>query len=216
VEDVDIKQEEKRFYAALIMPVFFMILVFTIRLVEDLESFSLVEWGIRPLSIEGLPGILLAPLIHSDWTHFFANAVPFMVLGVSLFYFYRGIAIPVFVFVYLMSGIWVWLGARDAWHIGASGMIYGLAAFLVTSGVIRNHIPLLAISLIVVFLYGGMIWGVFPLKWNVPYSWESHLWGSIAGLALAVIYRNKGPQKQIKQWPEEEYESPYWENEAPE
>ncbi len=216
MEDVDIKQEEKRFYAALIMPVFFMILVFTIRLVEDLESFSLVEWGIRPLSIEGLPGILLAPLIHSDWTHFFANAVPFMVLGVSLFYFYRGIAIPVFVFVYLMSGIWVWLGARDAWHIGASGMIYGLAAFLVTSGVIRNHIPLLAISLIVVFLYGGMIWGVFPLKWNVPYSWESHLWGSIAGLALAVIYRNKGPQKQIKQWPEEEYESPYWENEAPE
>ena len=110
----------------------------------------------------------------------------------------------------------MWLGARDAWHIGASGMIYGLAAFLVTSGVIRNHIPLLAISLIVVFLYGGMIWGVFPLKWNVPYSWESHLWGSIAGLALAVIYRNKGPQKQIKQWPEEEYESPYWENEAPE
>ena len=77
--------------------------------------------------------------------------------------------------------------------------------------VITNYIPLLAIALMVAFLYGGLIWGIFPLKWNVPYSWESHLWGSVAGLILAIVYRKRGPQKPIKHWPEEEYEYPFWE-----
>lgn len=203
--------ELKKLKTALVIPVFFLIITFTLKLVETIEGFSLVELGVRPLSFEGLPGILLSPLVHSGWDHFFANAVPLFVLGVSLFYFYRGISVKVFIFIYLLTGLWVWLGARDAWHIGASGVIYGLAAFLLVSGFLRNYIPLMAISLMVVFLYGSMIWGIFPLKWNVPYSWESHLWGTVAGTALAVIYRKQGPQKPVKEWPEEEYDFPFWE-----
>ncbi|WP_430811764.1 MULTISPECIES: rhomboid family intramembrane serine protease [unclassified Carboxylicivirga] len=203
--------ELKKIKTALVIPGFFLLLTFSLKLVETLEGFSLVEWGIKPLSVVGLPGILLAPLVHSDWSHFFANALPFLVLGTTLFYFYRGISVRVFVYIYLLSGIWVWLGARDAWHIGASGIIYGLAAFLIVGGFIRNYIPLMAISLMVVFLYGGMIWGIFPLKWDVPYSWESHLWGTIAGGMLAFIYRRQGPQKPVKEWPEENYDHPFWE-----
>jgi len=203
--------ELQKIKTALIIPVFFLLITFSLKLIESLEEFSLVEWGIKPLSIEGLPGILLSPLVHSDWDHFFANALPLLVLGVSLFYFYRGISVKVFVFIYLLTGIWVWLGARDAWHIGASGVIYGLAAFLIAGGFLRNYIPLMAISLMVIFVYGGMIWGIFPLKWDVPYSWESHMWGTIAGVVLAIIYRKQGPQKPVKEWPDEEYEYPFWE-----
>nr|WP_321451917.1 rhomboid family intramembrane serine protease [uncultured Carboxylicivirga sp.] len=203
--------ELKKLKTALVIPLFFLVITFSLKLIETLEGFSFVEWGVRPLSIEGLPGILLAPLIHADWDHFFANAVPLFVLGVSLFYFYRGISVKVFIYIYLLTGIWVWMGARDAWHIGASGVIYGLAAFLFASGFLRRYIPLMAISLMVVFLYGSMIWGIFPLQMNVPYSWESHLWGSVAGVALAVIYRKQGPQRVIKEWPDEEYEYPFWE-----
>jgi len=203
--------ELKKIKTALIIPVFFLLLTFSLKLIETLEGFSFVEWGIKPMSVIGLPGILLAPLVHADWDHFLANAVPLLVLGVSLFYFYRGISIKVFIFIYLLTGVWVWLGARDAWHIGASGVIYGLAAFLVAGGFLRNYIPLMAISLMVIFAYGGMIWGIFPVKWDVPYSWESHLWGTVAGIVLAIIYRKQGPQKPIKTWPEEEYEYPFWE-----
>ncbi len=205
--------ELQKIKTALIIPVFFLIITFSIKLIESLEGFSFVEWGIKPMSLSGLSGILLAPLVHSHWDHFYANAIPLFVLGVSLFYFYRGISIKVFVFIYLLTGIWVWLGARDAWHIGASGVIYGLAAFLIAGGFIRNYIPLMAISLMVIFLYGGMIWGVFPLKWDVPYSWESHLYGSIAGVILAVVYRKEGPQKPVKEWSDEDDDDdPYWEN----
>ncbi|MBR8534529.1 rhomboid family intramembrane serine protease [Carboxylicivirga sediminis] len=203
--------ELKKIKTAIIIPVFFLIITFSLKLLESLEGFSFVEWGIKPLSLAGLSGIILAPVVHSDWDHFFANAVPLFVLGTALFYFYRGIAIKVFVLIYLLTGLWVWLGGRDAWHIGASGVIYGLAAFLIVGGFIRNYIPLMAISLMVIFLYGGMIWGIFPVKWDVPYSWESHLWGTVAGAVLAVIYRKKGPQKPVKNWPDEDYDYPFWE-----
>ncbi|WP_439185159.1 rhomboid family intramembrane serine protease [Carboxylicivirga taeanensis] len=203
--------ELRKIKTATVIPIFFLIITFSLKLIESLEGFSFVEWGIKPLSLEGLGGIILAPLVHADWEHFFANAVPLFVLGAALFYFYRGIAVKVFILVYLLTGLWVWLGGRDAWHIGASGVIYGLAAFLVVGGFIRNYIPLMAISLMVIFLYGGMIWGIFPFKWDVPYSWESHLWGSVAGALLAIIFRNKGPQKPVKEWPDEEYEYPFWE-----
>ncbi len=207
--------ELKRIKTAVVIPAFFLIITFAVRLVEALEGISLARLGIKPLSLEGLPGIFLAPLIHSGWDHFYANAIPFLVLGISLFYFYRGISVKVFILIYVLTGIWIWLGARDAWHIGASGVIYGMAAFLFVSGVIRNYIPLLAISLMVVFLYGGLIWGIFPLKWDVPYSWEAHLWGSVAGTVLAIIYRKSGPLKPVKIWPDEEAddenENRYWE-----
>jgi membrane associated rhomboid family serine protease len=109
------------------------------------------------------------------------------------------------ILIYLISGIWLWFGGRPAYHIGASGIIYGFASFLFISGIIRKYIPLMAISLLVAFLYGGLIWGVLPIDMKI--SWEGHLYGGIAGIVVAFYYKNKGPQRKKYDWEiEEEYE----------
>jgi membrane associated rhomboid family serine protease len=107
----------------------------------------------------------------------------------TTFYFYRKIAYKVLFFTYITSGIWVWIMARSAYHIGASGLVYSLVAFIITSGIIRNNIRLLSISLIVVFLYGSLSWGLFPSLPNI--SWESHLMGAISGIIIAIYYKKE-------------------------
>ena len=105
----------------------------------------------------------------------------------------------------LPTGLFVWIGARDAWHIGASGMVYGLASFLFFSGIIRRYFRLIALSLLVVFLYGSMIWGMVPeLYKNV--SWESHMLGFVAGIIMAIVYRREGPQNPLIEWMQDDYE----------
>ena len=103
--------------------------------------------------------------------------------------------IKCFFLIYFLSGIGLWLAARDSWHIGASGIIYGLTGFLSVSGIIRRHFRLIAISFLVIFFYGSLVWGAFPLEVNLPYSWEGHFWGGLAGILLAWFYRKEGPQK---------------------
>lgn len=199
--------EKKRLIYSMIIPVLFVFIAFTLKLIETLENVSFVKLGVKPHSVEGLPGILLSPLIHGDWDHFSANAIPLLILGTALFYFYRDISVKIFVFVWIFTGILLWAGGRaGVWHIGASGVIYGLGAFLFFSGLFRNYIPLIAISLTVVFLYGSMFWGMMPVKWDLPYSWEAHLFGTISGLILAIAYRKEGPQKPVPFWFYEEEE----------
>jgi membrane associated rhomboid family serine protease len=145
------------------------------------------------------------PYVHGDVNHLLANSGPFLILGTALFYFYRDISMRVLIGIWLLSGIWVWFGGRDSWHIGASGVIYGLSSFLFFSGVIRKNTQLAALALIVAFLYGSMIWGIFPdffPKENI--SWEGHLGGFIAGIILAVYYRKAGPQPKKYSWDLEE------------
>ncbi len=187
--------EKRRFLHSLIFPTFFLLVIFTVKLIEILEDVSFSHYGVRPLTKEGLWGIVLSPLIHGDWDHLYSNSVSMFVLGVTLFYFYNKIAYKVFFLIYLLSGIGVWLAARDSWHIGASGVIYGLAGFLAVSGILRKHVRLIAISFLVIFFYGSMVWGAFPLKVNLPYSWEGHFWGGLAGILLAVLFKNEGPQR---------------------
>jgi membrane associated rhomboid family serine protease len=207
--------EKRRLIHSMLLPFFLLLLMFSVRLIEELENLDLFFLGVKPLSIEGLPGILFSPFIHSGWQHFFNNAVSFAILSVALFYFYRAIAYRVFVVIYILAGAWLWIGGRDSWHIGASGLVYGLTVFLFVSGVIRHHIPLLAVSLIVAFLYGSLVWGMFPLADALPHSWEGHLWGFLAGLTAAVVYRKEGPQKPPLPFEEEEEnenedEEAYW------
>lgn len=192
----DLKFERKRILYSTVFPLFILFLMFTVRLVESLENGDWHFLGVKPLSLEGLPGIITAPFIHADWGHWAANAGPFLVLGSVLFYVYSDIALKVFIWIYLLSGVWLWFGARDAWHIGASGLVYGLASFLFFSGIIRNYVPLIAVSLLVTFLYGGLFWGLIPMKWQVEYSWEAHLWGALAGMIVAMVFRKEGPQKR--------------------
>jgi len=154
------------------------------------------------LKTSGLKGILLAPMIHADFKHLFDNSLPLYLLSIAIFYFYRPVSYRVFFLVWFISGLIVWLTARPAYHIGASGLVYGFASFVFFSGVIRNNIHLLAISLIVVFLYGSLVWGIFP--YDLRISWESHLVGGLTGLSMALFYRNYGPPSTKKEWPEEE------------
>lgn len=183
-----------------------VLLIWGIKLLENTFSLHLQTLGIYPLHLRGLPGIFLAPLIHGDYSHLFTNTGPLLILGTAVFYFYRPVAFRLIFLAWIITGIWVWFGGREAYHIGASGVIYALASFLFFSGFIRRSIELMAISFIVVFLYGGMVWGIFPLKENI--SWESHLMGGIAGLILAVYYKDQGPQRKKYDWEYEEEGNP--------
>lgn len=165
-------------------------------------EWSFVQGGVYPRHIGGLIGIITSPLIHSDWKHLFDNSIPIFVLTLALFYFYSEISYKIFFLIYLISGLLLWGIGRQAYHIGASGLIYGLAAFLFLSGVIRRVRSLMAISLLVVFWYGSLVWGLLPYDYKV--SWEAHMTGAIGGILLAVIYRDQGPEPEVKEWPEED------------
>jgi membrane associated rhomboid family serine protease len=197
----DPELEKKIFRHSLVFPSLFLLAFWLVFLVETTLNFDFAVFGIFPLRPEGLKGILFSPFIHSGYKHLAANSVPFFVLSLALFYFYRKLAYRIFVLIYFLSGLCVWFGGRDAWHIGASGVVYGLASFLFFSGIFRNDVKLLTIAIIVVFLYGGMFWGMFPMKPEV--SWESHLWGAASGFLLSIYYRKQGPQRQHYEWEDE-------------
>lgn len=180
----------KLFYSIL-YPSVFVALLWVVRLVEYYGHLELGWYGLYPRTAQGLTGILTSPLIHADANHLYSNSIPLLILGAVMFYFYRPIAFQVFFWVYIMTGIWVWVAARDAYHIGASGLVYGFLTFLFFSGVFRKDTRLLAISLFVTFLYGSTMYGVLPITKGI--SWESHLMGSLAGLVTAYHFRKEGP-----------------------
>jgi len=184
----------------IIPPLLFLIVIWLVKIVEISNQTSFHEFGVLPRDIKGLPGIVFAIFIHSDFNHLISNSI--FILFTGLLYFYRDLSYKVLIFIWLISGAMVWLGARESYHIGASGLIYGFASFLFFSGIIRQDIRLMAISMLVVFLYGGLIWGIFPIFPKI--SWEYHLFGSICGLIAAIIYRKQGPQKHIWSWEQED------------
>jgi membrane associated rhomboid family serine protease len=200
-EPVDKETEKKIFKYSLLIPVVIVGLFWGVKIVENIYHLDLSSYGILPLTLEGLPGIILSPFIHSSYDHLLSNTLPFLVLMFALLYFYRHLAYRIFFLIYILSGICVWLGGRESWHIGASGIVYGLASFLFFSGVFRKDANLLTIGIIVVFLYGGMFWGLLPIKPEI--SWESHLWGSASGLMLAFYYRHQGPVRPVSSWENE-------------
>ena len=170
---------------------YLVVILWLIKLFELEFNLDFSTWGILPRDITGLRGIILSPLIHADFKHLIANTIPFFILTFSLFFFYRKSSYIIFILIYLFTGVFVWLGGREAMHIGASGLIYGLAAFLFMSGIIGYNIRLLTISMIVALIYGGLFWGIFPIKPEI--SWESHLWGGISGFGLAFFFRKPVP-----------------------
>lgn len=194
--------EKKIIRYSLIIPLLITGLIWMTKFFEVSMEMDFIPGGVEPRTLSGLKGILLSPLIHSDWKHLFDNTVPLFLLSFALFYFYRAIAYPIFFWLYLFSGILLWTIGRDAYHIGASGLIYGLASFLFLSGVLRKITNLMAISLLVVFLYGSLVWGLLPFDYQV--SWEGHLSGALVGLTLAVWYRGEGPERPKASWELEE------------
>jgi len=200
-EPTDKETEKKIFKYSLLIPVAIVAVFWLVKLIENLYHLDLSAFGILPLTVEGLPGIIFSPFIHGSYDHLLSNTFPFLILLFALLYFYRRLAYRIFFLIYILSGICVWLGGRASYHIGASGIVYGMASFLFFSGIFRKDANLLTISIIVVFLYGSMFWGIFPLKPEI--SWESHLWGSASGLLLAFYYRHQGPVRPASSWENE-------------
>ena len=150
---------------------------------------ELQRFGIHPREWSGLPGILVAPLLHADFNHLLANSLPLIVLGTAIFHLYPQSAFRVLPAVYFGPGILVWLFARSGNHIGASGIIYGLVGFVFVAGMIRRDRRAMAGSLLVAFLYGAMAWGVLPI--NPRVSWEAHLAAALIGVAMALALRHR-------------------------
>jgi len=188
----------QRKYSIFILPALFILVLFVVEWIEHTYGMRFAKYGVLPRTLEGLKGVLLSPFIHSDWKHLTNNALPLFVLTATLGFFYKGIAKEVFLWSWLMSGLWLWAIGRPSFHIGASGLLYALASFLFFSGFIRKHTKLMSISMFIVFLYGGMVWGIFPMKKHI--SWEGHLAGALAGLILAYWFKDNGPPKQVYQY----------------
>ena len=184
---LDHELEKRIFFHSLIFPAVFIFLFWMVETAEQILGISLVKFGVYPLHLKGLLGIITSPFIHSDFNHLISNSVPFFILMAALIYFYRRISYRIFFQLYIFAGIFLWIFGREVWHIGASGVVYALAAFHLISGIIRNDVRLLTLSIVVVFLYGGLIWGLLPIDPTI--SWEGHLWGALSGVFLAFYYR---------------------------
>ncbi len=200
------------------IPFFFLlVLIWLIHFFNINYQLDLYTYGIYPRKISGLIGILFSPLIHSsdDIKHIINNSPALFILGWTLLYFYKNIAAKIFCYSWFLVGLFVWISARPSFHIGISGVIYCLAFFLFFSGVFRKENRLMAISLFVVFLYGSMIWGIFPYDWSI--SFESHFFGALTGFVLAYFFKKEGAtfKRKKTQWEIEEemgIEPPDFEN----
>tara|TARA_B110000114_G_scaffold68131_1_gene72278 strand:- start:733 stop:1407 length:675 start_codon:yes stop_codon:yes gene_type:complete len=192
------------------VPIVAIVAIWLIYWVEITFGYNFNTYGILPREIKGLRGVLFSPFIHSDASHLSSNSIPLFVLLASLFYFYRKIAHKVLIYGILLSGLFCWIIARDSYHIGASGLIYLLFSFIFFSGIIRKHYRLIAMSLVVIFLYGGMIWFIIPTEDRI--SWEGHLSGFLIGLLFAFLYRKKGIIKEQYQFSETEFDLLFDEN----
>jgi membrane associated rhomboid family serine protease len=202
--DTTLEEERRKVTFSAIFAGTLVALLWIVKVYEWFFDLDLHGFALKPRTIAGLPGILAEPLLHGDWNHLISNSVPLFLLMMAVLYFYRGIGFKVLGIIWIITGLGVWLFARDSYHIGASGIVYGLASFLALSGVLRNDTRLMSISLLIIFLYGGMIWGVLPLFQHI--SWESHLVGALAGVYCAVRYRKQGPP--IRRYFEDEEELP--------
>ena len=185
----------------------FVALLWLIQLLNWGLDLGLERFGVRPRQLGGLPGILLAPLVHGGYAHLVANSLPLLVLGTGMLHLYPNSALKVIPAVYLGPGIAVWLFARASVHVGASGLVYGLVSYIFVAGLIRRDKRAIAASLLVCFLYGTLVWGVLPIKARV--SWETHLAAALIGVVLAVALRRLDiPPRKRYAWEDEkdEYE----------
>ena len=198
-------QNPKEYFRKLIIPLTFPILLWIIYLVTYLFDIYPYKLGVLPRNLSGLVGVFTSPLIHGGFSHLVSNTAPLILMGLGIFYFYTKVAYKVFTIIYFGTGILVWIFGRGVYHIGASGIIYGFVSFLFFSGIFRKDNRSIALALVVIFLYGGLIWGVLPVEKGV--SWESHLFGAIVGLISAFIFKKVDPPKKYE-WEDEVSEIP--------
>lgn len=185
----------------LLTPLLFPAVLWVVHLISLLLDEDLSKLGLLPRNLVGLLGIFTSPLIHADFSHLISNTVPLVILGLIIFYFYPKVSYILFVFIYFFTGLLVWIFARQVFHIGASGVVYGFVSFLFFSGIFRRDNTSIALALVITFLYGGLVWGMIP-GWK-GISWESHLFGAITGLIAAYLFRKIDPPTKKYDWEDE-------------
>jgi len=185
-------------YPILFVLVIWLVFWYQVRIDSSIKSF-----GVYPQTLKGLRGVIFSPFIHGSITHIYHNTIPLFVLSTALFYFYRAISWKVIVYGILLSGLITWCIGRPANHIGASGLIYVLVSFIFFKGVFAKHYRLIALSLLMVFLYGSMIWYVFPVKQGI--SWEGHLAGLITGFVFALVFKKQIAKPERYVWEASDY-----------
>lgn len=199
------ENEKRRITVSVVIPLLFVSVLWLVFLIEFASGLDFSWLGILPRTVDGLAGIFFTPFLHGSFSHLMSNTIPLLLLGVGMIYFYHTVAYKVFLWIWLIDGAGVWLLGRDAYHIGASGLVYGMASFLIFSGILRKNRRLLALALAVVFVYGSLIWGMFPYVPDV--SWEAHLFGFLAGIYFSIHYLHDGPPNDpVPEWMEEEEE----------
>ncbi len=189
--------------AVLLVPLGLMLGIWTVYLMEIRMGVNLNQWGIYPRTLKGLVGVVTGPFIHSSPGHLYNNTLPLVILSAALFYFYRPVAWKTLLLGTLLTGLITWAIGRSSYHIGASGVIYLLASFIFFKGVFSRYYRLVALSLIVVFLYGGMLWYIFPIQDEI--SWEGHLAGALSGLVLAYALKVPLPVLKHYAWEKDGY-----------
>jgi membrane associated rhomboid family serine protease len=186
-------------------PILFVILIWLIFWIEFRFNVDLKSFGIQPRKIEGIYGIMLSPFLHLSLEHLINNSLPLFLLSSAIFFFYRTISWKIIFLGIFLSGLLTWIIGRDSTHIGASGLIYVLISFIFFKGIFSKNFNLMALSLIVVFIYGGTIWYIFPIKENI--SWEGHLSGFIVGIILALLFKKNIPINKVYKWENENYDT---------
>ena len=179
------------------LPLFFVLFLWFVYWLEIRFDFDFVENGIFPRTVSGLQGIIFSPFIHADIEHLYNNSIPLLILLAALQYFYARQSLEIIGYGILFSGLITWIIGRESYHIGASGLIYVLVGFIFFKGIQTQYYRLVALSLAVILVYGGMVWYVFP-KVDSTISWEGHLAGLVTGFFLSVFYKTPEYTKIIK------------------
>lgn len=185
----------------LLTPLLFPVVLWVVHLLSLLFNEDLSKLGLLPRNLVGLLGIFTSPLIHADFSHLISNTIPLIILGWIIFSFYPKVSYMLFLFIYFVTGLLVWIFARQVFHIGASGVVYGFVSFLFFSGIFRRDNKSISLALVITFLYGGLVWGMIP-GWK-GISWESHLFGAITGLVAAYLFRKIDPPSKKYDWEDE-------------
>ena len=180
-----------------IIPLFLLIMIWAVFFFEHSFNFDLSSHGILPRTFSGLQGIFFSPFLHGDLNHIANNSIPLFILTTALIYFYRDISLKVLCYGIILSGIITWVIGRNSFHIGASSLIYVLVSFIFFKGLMTQYYRLMALSLTVVMIYGGLIWYVFP-EVDKQISWEGHLAGLITGFAFAILFKTPDYKKDIQ------------------
>ena len=195
-ESDSLELTRRHFYESLQFPTAAVAAIWLVHFYQIFSGFDPGEYGIMSRRLWGLRGIITGPLVHGSWGHLISNTLPLFVLSAISIYFYRKVAMRAFWMIYLLTGTAVWFFARPVSHIGASGVIYGLVAFIFWNGIFRRSIRSIILAALVMLLYSGMFMGILPDQEGI--SWESHLLGSLVGIFTSFWFKGELEDDEAK------------------